>query len=68
MNKRRRTSSDLETDDSEESEEQFPTVPIVGRKRKKLDPVSCATPAINVLTPNTVYIFRWNYANSCMIL
>lgn len=38
MNKRRRTSSDIETDDSDDSE-QFATVPAV-RKRKKLDPVS----------------------------
>lgn len=37
MSKRRRTSSDIETDDSEDSE-QYTTVPAV-RKRKKLDPV-----------------------------
>lgn len=37
MNKRRRTSSDIETDDSDDSE-QFAAVPAV-RKRKKLDPV-----------------------------
>ena len=38
-NKRRRTSSDIETDDSDDSEEQFASTPAV-RKRKKLDPVS----------------------------
>ena len=39
MAKRRRTSSDIETDDSDDSEEQFTVTPAV-RKRKKLDPVS----------------------------
>lgn len=38
MNKRRRTSSDIETDDSDDSE-QLTTLPAI-RKRKKLDPVS----------------------------
>ena len=37
MNKRRRTSSDIETEDSDDSE-QFTAQPAV-RKRKKLDPV-----------------------------
>lgn len=43
MSKRRRTSSDIETDDSDDSE-QFAATPAV-RKRKKLDPVSFFGPS-----------------------
>lgn len=38
MSKRRRTSSDIDSEESDESE-QFPVTPAI-RKKKKLDPVS----------------------------
>ena len=38
MSKRRRTSSEIETDDTDEDSEQFPITPAI-RKKKKLDPV-----------------------------
>lgn len=40
MSKRRRTSSDIETDDSDDDSGQYPITPASIRKRKKLDPVS----------------------------